>query len=90
YDIYGRALYYEKKDGWRAYLEKAADIYDKMNITRHLATVGIFPAMAKFNEHDYNSALSILLEKRFEIEARNGFIDPLTRLDFDYLEAVLH
>ncbi|MGN7386461.1 XRE family transcriptional regulator [Sporosarcina sp. SAFN-015] len=90
YDIYGRALYYEKEDGWMAYLEKAADIYDKLNITRHLATVGIFPAMVKFNEHDYNSALSILLEKRFEIEARNGFIDPLTRLDFDYLEAVLH
>nr|WP_285851991.1 helix-turn-helix transcriptional regulator [Sporosarcina luteola] len=90
YDIYSRALYYEKKDGWRAYLEKATDIYDQMNITRHLATVGIFLAMVKFTEHDYNSALDILLEERSKIEARNGLIDPLTRLDFDYLEAVLH
>lgn len=90
YDIYGRSLYYEKKDGWRAYLEKAADIYNQMNTTRHLATVGIFLAMVKFNEHDYTSALSILLEKRSDIEARNGFIDPLTRLDFDYYEAILH
>lgn len=90
YDIYGRALYYEKKDGWRTFLEKATDIYDQMNITRHLATVGIFLALVKFTEHDYNSALTILLEKRSEIEVRNGLIDPLTRLDFDYLEAVLH
>lgn len=90
YDIYGRALYYEKKDGWQTFLEKATDIYDQMNITRHLATVGIFMAMVKFTEHDYNSALSILLEKRSEIEVRNGLNDPLTRLDFDYLEAVLH
>ncbi|WP_339254802.1 helix-turn-helix transcriptional regulator [Sporosarcina sp. FSL W8-0480] len=90
YDIYGRALYYEKKDGWREYLEKAADIYDQMNSTRHLATVGIFLALVKFTEHDYTSSLSILLDKKSEIEARNGFIDPLTRLDFDYLEAVLH
>lgn len=90
YDIYGRSLYYEKKEGWRTYLEKAADIYDQMNITRRLATVGIFLAMVEFNEHDYKNSLSILLEKRSEIEARNGFFDPLTRLDFDYYEAILH
>ncbi|MFC5602143.1 helix-turn-helix domain-containing protein [Sporosarcina koreensis] len=90
YDIYGRSLYYEKKDGWRTYLEKAADIYDQMNITRRLATVGIFLAMVEFNEHDYKNSLSILLENRSEIEARNGFFDPLTRLDFDYYEAILH
>lgn len=89
-DIYSRALYYEKKGGWQEHLEKAADIYDQMNITRRFAAVGIFMAMVKFTEHDYDNALTTLLKERSEIEERDGFIDPLTRLDFDYLEAVLH
>lgn len=89
-DIYGRSLYYEKKNGWQELLDKAADIYDQMNITRRFAAVGIFRSLVKFTEHDYDSALALLLAERSETEARNGLIDPLTRLDFDYLEAVLH
>ncbi|MCM3638323.1 helix-turn-helix domain-containing protein [Sporosarcina luteola] len=89
-DIYGRSLYYEKQDGWQELLDKAADIYDQMNITRRFAAVGIFRSLVKFTEHDYNAALELLLAERSQAEARNGLIDPLTRLDFDYLEAVLH
>lgn len=88
-DIYSRSLYYEKRDGWHDLLDKAADIYDQLNIIRRLAAVGIFKAMVKFTEHDYDSSLALLLKERSEIEARNAFIDPLTRLDFYYLEAVL-
>lgn len=89
-EIYSRSLYYEKKDGWRELIDKAAAIYDQMNIIRRLAAVGMFRSMVKFTEHQYSDALAILLEERSEIEARSGFIDSLTRLDFDYLEAVLH
>ncbi|WP_432361725.1 helix-turn-helix domain-containing protein [Sporosarcina sp. UB5] len=89
-DIYSRTLYYEKKDGWQELLNKAADIYDQMNITRRFASVGLFRSIVEFSEHHYDDALAILLKERAETEARNGFIDPLTRLDFDYLEAVLH
>lgn len=89
-DIYSRALYYEKKDGWLQLLDKAAAIYDQMNITRRFASVGLFRSMVKFSEHNYDDALAILLKERSETEARNGFIDPLTRLDFDYFEAILH
>ncbi|WP_410055877.1 XRE family transcriptional regulator [Saccharococcus sp. Marseille-Q5394] len=89
-EIYSRSLYYEKKDGWRELIDKAAAIYDEMNITRRLAAVGMFLSMVKFTEHRYSDALTILLEERSKIEARSGFIDSLTRLDFDYLEAVLH
>jgi len=89
-EIYSLSLYYEKKDGWQELLHKAAGIYDRMNIVRRFAEVGIFMSLVKFTEHDYDSALAILLKERSEIEARNGLMDPLTRLDFDYLEAVLH
>ncbi|MDW0118041.1 helix-turn-helix transcriptional regulator [Sporosarcina thermotolerans] len=89
-EIYSRALYYEKKDGWQELLNKAGAIYDQMNIIRRLAAVGMFRSMVKFTEHDYESALDILLKERSEIEERSVFIDSLTRLDFDYLEAVLH
>jgi tetratricopeptide (TPR) repeat protein len=89
-EIYSRTLYYEKKDGWKLLLDKAADIYDQMNITRRLASVGLFRSMVKFSEHNYDDALAILLKERSETEARNGFLDPLTRLDFDYSEAILH
>ncbi len=89
-DIYSRSLYLEKRDGWQEISNKAAQLYDQMNIIPRLASLGIFRSMVKFTEHDYESALSILLKERSEIEARNGFIDPLTRLDFDYYEAVLH
>ena len=89
-DIYSRTLYYEKMDGWQELLDRAASIYDQMNITSRLAAVGNFRALVKFTEHKYDNSLEILLKERSKIESRNGFIDPLTRLDFDYLEAVLH
>ncbi|MFS0691099.1 helix-turn-helix transcriptional regulator [Sporosarcina sp. 179-K 8C2 HS] len=89
-DIYSRTLYYEKKDGWQELLEKAADIYDQLNIIQRFGSVGIFRSTVKFSEHHYDEALAVLLKERSETEARNGFIDPLTRLDFDYFEAILH
>lgn len=89
-DIYSRSLYYEKKEGWQELLNKAGVIYDQMNIIPRLAAVGIFRAMVEFTAHDYDRALELLLKERSDIESRNAFIDPLTRLDFYYLEAVLH
>lgn len=89
-ETYSRSLYYEKKTGWKAFLIKAAKIYDELNLIRSLAAIGIFQAMVKFMEHDYEASLAMLLEERSKIEARNGLIDPLNRLDFDYLESLLY
>jgi transcriptional regulator with XRE-family HTH domain len=89
-ELYSRSLYYEKKDHWKSLLEKAADIYDQLNLTSRLAAIGIFQSMVKFTGHDYDGSLATLLEERSKIEARNGLIDPLTRLDFDYWESLLH
>ncbi len=46
--------------------------------------------MVKFTEHNYDRSLEIILQERSEIEANNAFIDPMTRIDFDYTEAILH
>ncbi|QTD43447.1 XRE family transcriptional regulator [Sporosarcina sp. Te-1] len=89
-EIYSRSLYYEKKEGWKAFIEKAATLYDQLNITSRLAAIGIFQTMAKFSEHQYAESLAMLLEERSKIETRNGLVEPLTRLDFDYVEALLH
>ena len=88
-ELYSRILHFEKKDGWQVYSDRAALIYEKMNIIPRRASIGIFRAMVKFTERNYKKALDILQLERSEVEAKNTFIDPMTRLDFDYTEAVL-
>ena len=87
-ELYSRTLQYEKIDDWQIYSDKAALMYEQMNIIPRRASLGIFRASVKFNERDYSGALNILLVERSEIETQNTFIDPMTRLDFDYTEAV--
>jgi transcriptional regulator with XRE-family HTH domain len=89
-DIYGRSLCLEKQEGWENYYQRAAAIYDDMNLTAKRAGIGIFRAMVKFIEHNYTDSLNILLSERGEIEARHAYIDPMTRVDLDYHEAILH
>ncbi|HJF34072.1 MAG TPA: helix-turn-helix transcriptional regulator [Sporosarcina psychrophila] len=89
-EMYSFCLYYEKAEGWQEIADRAACIYERMNIIPRRAAIGIFRAMVKFTEHNYTVALEFLLQERSEIEATNTFIDPITRLDFDYTEAVLH
>lgn len=89
-EIYSRTLYVEKKHGWEQCSDKAAQIYDRLNLIPRLAAVGMLRALVKFTEHNYTSSLEILLQERKAIEARNMYIDPLTRLDFDYYEAALN
>lgn len=89
-DIYSRSLYHEKRGGWQELLEKAANIYDQMNLTSRRASLGVFRTVDKFFAHDYVESLNILLIERRKIEATHAYIDPITRLSFDYHEAALH
>ncbi|MBE1555155.1 helix-turn-helix domain-containing protein [Sporosarcina limicola] len=89
-EMYSRCLHYEKKEGWQVFSDRAATIYEQMKIIQRRASIGGFRAMVKFTEHNYDESLAILLRERSEIEANNAYIDPMTRLDFDYTEAVLH
>lgn len=89
-DLYSRSLYWEKIDGWMEQSEKAATLYDQMNLIQKRGALGIFRAIIRFVEHDYAEALAILLHERKQIEANHLYIDGMTQLDLDYHEAMLH
>ncbi|MEH7179354.1 helix-turn-helix domain-containing protein [Neobacillus vireti] len=89
-DIYARSLYEEKLSGWEEYADRAANMYDKMNVTANRAQIAIFRAMVKFIQHEYLKALEILVRERTDIELNHVYMDPMTRVDLDYHEAILH
>jgi transcriptional regulator with XRE-family HTH domain len=88
-EMYGRSLHYLEEDGWEEPIDRAAAIYDSLNIIPRRAAIGMFRAQVHFTERDYDRALGVMLEERKAIEERRLFIEPMTRLDFDYLQAVL-
>lgn len=89
-DIYSRSLYREKLPGWEEYADQAATIYDEINLTANRAQIAIFRAMVKFIQHEYSRSLEILLSEREVIQLTHVSMDPMTRMDFDYNEAILH
>lgn len=89
-DIYSRSLYQEKLVGWEDYADRAATMFDKMNLTANRAQIATFRSMVKFIQHEYSKALEILVRERKEIELNHVKMDPMTRVDFDYHEAILH
>ena len=89
-DIYFRCLYRINNENWREYADKAAKLYEEMNITSRLAAIGIVRTHEKFVEHDYEQSLQIFLRERSKIEESKAYIDPMTRLDLDYHEAIFH
>lgn len=89
-EMYSKCLYTEDLDGWQELSDRAALIYEKLNLTARRAAIGIFRALVKFTEHEYSKSLEVLLRERAEIQANHVYIDPMTRVDFDYHEAILH
>ncbi|MFF2448500.1 helix-turn-helix domain-containing protein [Neobacillus sp. NPDC058068] len=89
-DIYCRCLFNENLDGWQELSVRAAKMYDEMNLTARRAGIGIFLAMVKFVEHNYGESLKIFLNERAEIKSNHAYIDPMTRVDLDYNEAILY
>lgn len=89
-DIYCRSLYEEKIIGWEEFSDQAAAMYDRMNLTSNRAQISIFRSMVKFVEHEYSVALEVLVRERAEIESNHVYMDPMTRVDLDYTEAILH
>jgi transcriptional regulator with XRE-family HTH domain len=87
-EIYGYSLYFEERKEWSQYSDRAANMYDQMNITSKRAKIGIFRALNEYSDADYERALVDFLAERKKIEAQHAYIDPMTRLDLDYNEAV--
>lgn len=90
-EIYGRSLYWEKKkEEWQDPIDVAADLYDQMNIAPRRASIGRFRGTVHFVEKKYEKALEVLLAERSRIEEKYAYIDPFTKLDLDYQEAILY
>lgn len=89
-EIYSYSLYYEKKHGWQEPSDRAAKMYDQLNLTANRASISIFRVKSKFTLHHYSESLEIFLNERIDIESKHAYIDPMTRLDLDYHEAVLY
>lgn len=88
-ELYCYSLAYTNKGDWQDIFLRATSIYDRMNISANRATLGIFRAKLKFyEEQEYAKGLEIFLEERYMIEHNHVFIDPITKLNLDYHEAV--
>jgi transcriptional regulator with XRE-family HTH domain len=89
-ELYSYSLAHENNPGWQDVSDKAGQMFDQMNITANRATIGIFRAQRQFINHEYTKALEIFLIERKNIESNHPFIDPMTKLNLDYHEAVLY
>jgi transcriptional regulator with XRE-family HTH domain len=89
-EIYSYSLAHQRNPEWEALSDRAAKMFDQLNITANRAAIGLFRAKRKFNDHEYARALEIFLTERKSIESNHPYIDPITRLDLDYHEAILY
>ncbi|MEH7387703.1 helix-turn-helix transcriptional regulator, partial [Bacillus sp. JJ1521] len=89
-ELYGYSLYWEKQRDWRQPLEQAAHLYDQMNVTPKRTSIAVFRGLVHFMDYQYEDSLATILHERKEIEKKHVFIDPVSRLDLDYQEAVLY
>ncbi|MCC3358578.1 helix-turn-helix domain-containing protein [Bacillus sp. REN16] len=89
-ELYGYSLYWEKHRDWTQPLEQAAVLYDQMNVTTKRTSIAVFRGLVHFLDYNYGDALATILHERGEIEKKHVFLDPVSRLDLDYQEAVLY
>lgn len=88
-ELYGRCLIFSWQKGWEPYLQRAAEIYDAMNLTSRRAEIGILRILELFEERKYEECLSILEREWKHLEEQHAYIDPLTRLKYDYYRSIL-
>lgn len=89
-ELYGYSLYWEKQEDWKQPLEQAALLYDQMNVTPKRTSIAVFRGIVHFMDYQYEDALTTILHERKEIEKKHVYIDPVSRLDLDYQEAILY
>lgn len=89
-ELYGKYLFFEGQDAWPPYIDQAAQIYEQMNLTSKRADIGLFRAISRYREQDYQEGLQILLQERAHLEEKYARIEPMTQLDFHYYEAAFY
>lgn len=89
-EMYSRCLSFNNGEDSENLLKRAAAMYDQLNLTTKRADIGESLAVIPYLKHNYQDALDILLAEREKLEANPLWIDPLSRLDYDYLETALY
>lgn len=89
-ELYGRCMSLKDQEYSLALLKRVATMYEQLNLTTKRADIGTLFATVPFTNHNYQAALNTLLAERAKLEANPLWIDPLSRLDYDYLEAILY
>lgn len=89
-DLYSRAAYEIQLPDWDLYAIKSIQLYEENQIGRRSAALKLFRILTKFREKHYRLALDLLLEERKILDENSVWTDPLSRLDFDYTEAIFY
>lgn len=89
-ELYGRCLSYSSPNESVVLLQKVSKMYEDLNLITKRAEIGTYLAIIPFMNHQYQEALDILLAERKKLEANPLWIDPLSRMDYDYYEAAFY
>ncbi|MEI4770724.1 helix-turn-helix transcriptional regulator [Psychrobacillus sp. FJAT-51614] len=89
-ELYSRCISLKDQEYSQSLFKKVATMYEQLNLTTKRADMGRLFAVVPYTNHNYQEALNILLKEREQLELNPLWIDPLSRLDYDYLEAVLY
>ncbi|MFJ5770699.1 helix-turn-helix domain-containing protein [Psychrobacillus sp. NPDC093180] len=89
-EMYSRCLAFTNNSDSEHLLKRVAVMYEQLNLTTKRADIGTSLAVIPYRKHQYQKSLDILLGERAKLEANPLWIDPLSRLDYDYLEATLY
>lgn len=89
-EMYSRCLSYQNDSESGQLLKRVGEMYEQLNLTTKQGDIGTALAVIPYFKHQYQESLDILLQERAKLEANPLWIDPLSHLDYDYLEATLY
>ncbi|KAB7664908.1 helix-turn-helix transcriptional regulator [Bacillus sp. B1-b2] len=90
FEIYSYCLFCLKKEDWLLYWNKAALIYDSLNLTANRAQMGHFKCMTYFITRRFQETLQCFLEEKNHLNTVHIKIDPMTQVSLDYHEAAIY
>lgn len=89
-EIYSRCSYHLKRKDWETYYNQAMKLYEQLHLYNQLASLALFKGLTKFNQHQYEEALSIILEEHARFDSPTIKLDAVTTLDYMYIESILY
>lgn len=89
-EIYSKSLFCVDNEEWKKYCDKAAQIFDLLNLASNRADIGLFKGITYYVEHRFTEALHCYLAERSHLESHFIKIDPMTKVNLDYHAAAIY